>query len=618
MPKWFKGLVGIVLLCLVLGLFGIFFSENMLEVIDGQLTKLRENRVTQAYYDYTSKEFQKITSMEAFRKFITLYPVLSDNKSFIFEGRGFDNDIGRVQGTLISNDLQEMQVEYHLIKEDYNWKILSIRLKELLQDEEGSVTSQLINIVDGQLKAFRKKDIVDAYYAFISKDFQKETPFSAFEEYVKTHPILMNYKGVNFKDRRIKNDKGYVNLVLSSDNGDYILEYALTKEAGDWKIWSLKIVLPPEEAAKKVATNPEALVPPVRKLLDTLLLDNAQDAYNTTAKEFQEATSYEAFEVFISNYPVLIQRNLADIRSGSIENGVGKLRVNLHDAEGMTVIEFKLGFEDGQWTIWGMRVIEHPEASQNDSIAPLQEETPSLFEIITEIIQNQLLELRHQDFHNVYSQYTSSFYRNKNSFSDFEKYILDHPEFTLSRSTEFNRLLSNENHATVLGTLTSFDYQNSPMRYELVRENGSWKIDQFVSLSDEEALAESEALLNKQKDDFPQKPLEFSKIVIGTDTNDKGLIESSQTTIDPSFNLIHVNVYINNGTADTLIKLLLEHAGSASTTPLLSTTLEKDGNTVVAFCYAAPAHGWPEGDYLVKVTSSSGQETIQREFWIKK
>lgn len=613
MPKWFKYLVGFASLALFFFFLTTFLKENMDDVVEEHLKKIREHRITQAYFDYTSKNFQDTTSLEAFRDFVISYPELSENKMFRVEEKTAENEIGAIKGVLISNDLQEMKTEYQLIREGDKWKILSIRLQEMPQNKENaSMAYDLIESVDGQLKALRYHDVMDAYYSYVSKSFQKETPFQTFQDYVKSHPILFNYEGINFKDRKIQGNRGYVDVVLNSPTGHHLLKYQLVQEGNKWKVWSLHIILPPEEAAKKTATNPQALVAPVRAILDALLLGNTHGAYNSTAKEFQEDTSFDTFQHFANNYPVFAKRDLADIKSGVIENGMGKLRVNLHDNAGMTVVEFRLGFEEGQWKIWGMEMIEHPkEEHSNNSVIPQEKKSEEpLVEKLLYVIERQLKALRHQDLFMTYYADASERYREKTSLQQFENYLEQHPEFGQNFSIYMNRLLHDKNRVTMRGAITAFDGRVYPVRYELINENGSWKIEDFFSLPEEEAIVESEIILDQPPP--VEKPLELVKVLIGTSTNDEGLINHPVSTIREDIETFFINVYVKNGVEKASTSVVLEHIDSASTAPPLSAQLEKDGDSIISFSYKAPDAGWPEGEYVIKVTSSTGRELIHR------
>ena len=609
-PGWFKLLVAITCAGIVFGFIGLLFNENIARVVEEQLEKIKENRVTQAYYDYTSKEFQATTSLEAFREFINLYPVLAKHKKFILENRSIHDKEGTVKGILVSENLHEMDVEYRLIKEGSAWKIQSLRLKESLRNDPVDAASiALVNKVEAQLKALRENDITEAYYGSVSKDFQNETPLEIFRQFVQSHPVLSRYTGVEYKGRKIINDQGFVDLVLNSDQGDFFLEYKLILESGDWRIWSLKLTLSPEVAEKEAATNPKTMESPIRSFLDNLHLGQIQAAYETTAKEFQETTSIEAFSDFISHYPAFTKRDLVDIKNGQIEDGVGRMHVNLHDERGMTVVQFRLGFENGEWKIWGVQVLEQPNHESTVEEKSKSEEG-AFARKLQSIVQRHLDDLRYQNITAAYAA-MSERYRIKNSLDDFDDYILRHPEFAFNRTSQFHRIALDKRKVSLRGHITSFDYENYLVKYDLVKENGDWKIDHFAILNEEEPVAVNEFDLNTPVKSSLHNPFQFANVEV-TSSNREGKILLPSNTIDKEAPFIYINVSVKNGKQGTVIKAVLEHVDSGSSAPFISTSLEGNGDVIVAFSYAAPKRGWPTGQYIVKVTASNGIEAIQK------
>lgn len=620
---WFWLLFSVVIAGIVLGVYGTFFSPDMLRVVDSQLATLRENRVTQAYYDYTSKAFQENTSLDAFRNFLTLYNVLSNNKSFRFDNQTRDTDIGKINGVLISNDLAEMKAEYLLVKEDNEWKIQSILLKELPKRDSDSGTQLVVNLVHEQLQALQKDDAMDAYYSFFSKEFQNETSFKAFQDYVRSYPILTSYKNMVFKTRKIEDSVGYVDVELGSDSGQYLLEYMLKFRNGEWKIWNLRLVLPPEEASELVSTDPNSLSYPVREWLDALLVNKVKKAYANTSKDFQDTTSFSDFEKFVSSNPIFAKRDLTDIRSGTIDNGVGKLEVNLHDDEGLTVIEFKLGFDEGVWKIWGMRVVESPELEETETITqePESENLQELEKQLIDVVTGQLKALKYQDFKQAYEQYASNEYRRQHTFADFERFIESTSPFTERVKSSFESMGQRGGTMILRGELTGLDNKKYLVEYELVREGKEWKINRFEKVSNFAPIAEAEIPLKNpelaESVDRIVSTTDVKKIKIGDEVDQNGMIKTPRIVLDSDINLLFFNVDVEKGEQGALVMLFLTHVDSGTAAPPLSTKLKKSGLTTISFSYAAPADGWPEGNYVVKVTTSSGDEHFQR-FQVRK
>lgn len=105
----------------------MYLTSGLVDAIDNQLTALRSGDIEKAY-SYTSKDFQKSTSINDFKQFLKQYPSLKENQSAFFNMREVKNNTGYVQGTLTAKDGAKTPIEYRLIKEDGSWKILNIRV----------------------------------------------------------------------------------------------------------------------------------------------------------------------------------------------------------------------------------------------------------------------------------------------------------------------------------------------------------------------------------------------------------------------------------------------------------------------------------------------------------
>ncbi|KTC81154.1 TM2 domain protein [Legionella cherrii] len=104
-----------------------FLISGLTYPINQQLSALKSGDLEKAY-SYTSKDFQKATSLADFKKFINQYPSLKNNASAFFNERIIKNNIGIVKGTLTAKDGAKTPIEYCLIWEDGTWKILNIKL----------------------------------------------------------------------------------------------------------------------------------------------------------------------------------------------------------------------------------------------------------------------------------------------------------------------------------------------------------------------------------------------------------------------------------------------------------------------------------------------------------
>jgi hypothetical protein len=304
---------------------------------------------------------------------------------------------------------------------------------------------------------------------------------------------------------------------------------------------------------------------------------------------------------------------LTDIRSGKIENGVGKLRVNLHDDEGLTVIEFKLGYDEGAWKIWGVQVLENPERKDSESYSQEGDKLnqQSLAELLIEVIKDQLRTLKHQDFVTAYYHLHSEEFQEGQTLPDFENFLEENPLFTQGRVVQFDRMMQNGKKITLKGILGTFDYKNHPVSYELIKEDDEWKINKFEAFDELEPIAENEDIKIFESEDKDVEFTDIKKITIGDEVDLNGMIKIPRVVLDQGVNLLFFNIEIEDGKEDSLVTLFLNHVDSSTTAPPLSTKLKKDGSTIISFSYAAPSGGWPEGNYLVKVTTNTGDEHIQ-------
>lgn len=597
----------------LVAMLSMLVPNSAVEVVEDQLKDLNANRISQAYYEYTSKEFQKTTSIQQFKEFLTIYPVLYDTRSYELKLGAADDKRAQVNGVLVSQGLEEMKGEWGLVKENDEWKVVSLRLTELINEDQGSrITSQMIDLVKKQLQALREQDVVEAYYGFVSKDFQQQTSREEFEAFIKENPIMVNYREISSEEGRVENDRGFVTLGLVNEKGNYLLEYTLSRELGEWKVYSLRVVLPPEEAVQKAATNPEALVPPVKDLLDALASDQVYRAYKQTSKDFQEETPFESFQKFIHSYPAFSERELADIKRGAIQNGTGTVRVNLHDGEGITAVEFRMGFSEGEWFVWGMEVVDAPKRKIEmiDEVVGV-EETPLVDQLMA-VMRQQMTYLYHQDIYEAYALMMSKEYQSEYSLAEFEEFFRTHPMFLDHRTSYFNRILDQGDQVTLRGFLTTFEEETFPVRFDFTKEGGDWKLAGMQLLEKHEPIAEAEEVLDKEAEDMPPKPIEFTSVLVGTEVDGQGVVTTPLETVSGDTDLLFFNVNLANGQPKVLVTLYLEHVDSGSTAPPLSTMLDKKGDTMISFSYAAPKMGWPPGEYIVKVKSTTGQEHLSK------
>lgn len=127
-PRWLKWTAALTVCALIVVIGGILFAERLVKPVDYQLEALRARDIEKAYTAYTSREFRTKISPPQFHAFIERHPVFLDNHSACFTQRTFGREKGTIRGHLLSADYPRTPVEYEVIKEEGQWKILSLHL----------------------------------------------------------------------------------------------------------------------------------------------------------------------------------------------------------------------------------------------------------------------------------------------------------------------------------------------------------------------------------------------------------------------------------------------------------------------------------------------------------
>jgi len=126
--KWPKILGGVVAFIILAVGLAFYFTAGIVGVVAKQLEFLRQGDIKGAYI-LTSKDFQQATSLEQFTVFVKQYPSLSQNQGHTFTTRSIENNIGMVKGTLAAKGGAVTPVEFQLVKEQGEWRILLIEVR---------------------------------------------------------------------------------------------------------------------------------------------------------------------------------------------------------------------------------------------------------------------------------------------------------------------------------------------------------------------------------------------------------------------------------------------------------------------------------------------------------
>lgn len=102
-------------------------AEDLIEIAKMQLKDIQDQKISEAYQNYSSKEFKDATSEEAFKEFLNRYPILKYHHVVSFHNPVIRSGIGTLS-VILQSDQIAAYVKYYFIYEDQNWKIWTMRI----------------------------------------------------------------------------------------------------------------------------------------------------------------------------------------------------------------------------------------------------------------------------------------------------------------------------------------------------------------------------------------------------------------------------------------------------------------------------------------------------------
>lgn len=95
---------------------------------------------------------------------------------------------------------------------------------------------------------------------------------------------------------------------------------------------------------------------------------------------------------------------------------------------------------------------------------------------LIQVIEDQLALLRQGSIERAYQEYTSSEFRKATLFDQFKKFVTNYPVFSKNQSFQFHAMNFQAHVATVQGALISKSGDILQAEYDLIKEDGKWKI----------------------------------------------------------------------------------------------------------------------------------------------
>ncbi|MEI8124273.1 MAG: hypothetical protein WCG42_00780 [Parachlamydiaceae bacterium] len=106
-------------------------KKELLKIINDFLIAIRADKLEDAYNLYTSTQFRQGTSLADLKSLAAAIMPLSSNKLFQYHSFYVDGNIAIFQGDLIATNESVIPVEYDLVQENGQWKIMGLQLYQI-------------------------------------------------------------------------------------------------------------------------------------------------------------------------------------------------------------------------------------------------------------------------------------------------------------------------------------------------------------------------------------------------------------------------------------------------------------------------------------------------------
>ena len=563
---------------------------QMVETLEKNLKDLRENKIEEAYQKYTSEAFKEATSYAAYLDFLKQFPEFEKHTAVSFFEKGFVDGRGLIRATLIYQE-GVYPVDFVMIKEGEKWKIWSLKARptDVSSQVDESGKKKMISLVDQHLNLLKNGKIEDAYNNNHS-DFKEETSFQDYREFVDNFPEVVDHEEVSYGEAKEQGPLATMPIVFKTQQGDSTFNFWFRHDHDDWKILGMQV--------KKSVSYPAAADHEKEKIniiikdqLEALKEgDYSQAYYAFVAADFQKSTSLQSFKDFVGSYPILREFQKMEIHDVVKEGDLRLVKVTLISPKEHAEVDFRFAPEGKQWKVWGMQIMSAPVAAP-----PFHDDAA-----LIKIVNDQISSIHQGDISKAYYAFTSPDFQENSSRDVFTSFVLGQSIYKDNTQVGAPKVEYKDNTAILLTELQSQQGEKKRVEYKFSYLSGRWKIDSIRIVED---LTPKEVV-----DKLKEKLMNFSKVLIGTETDSQGIVTKNNTIFQPTDKAITVNLAISQGLPGATIEMVLEHLDSGSKISPVKATLKKDGDSMVTFVFAPPQGGWPVGTYKLHTTSSTGLE----------
>jgi hypothetical protein len=352
-------------------LFGLYWIYEVVSIpsdtIIGQLYAIRDGKLTEAYYDYTSKDFQSKTSLEQFKTFIKHNDVFEGVKTFLIEDESGNASLEVVKGYIISETGASLEVEYRFVLEEGDWKIFSLSPIERGVEEnipQSSLTKQMLEPIQIFLENVKSPNFATIYPTLVSRDFETKLPYSEFQKLLEKNPLLAHFTDFDLVDHTMEQGIGYVMITLNPQKEAVPINITMVKENGQWKIFRFSMgEFDKEELLKTKELFEVQIAPVIKNSLEVLKGKGFEKFYREkTTEDFRKTVDITALQELYNAFPLFSQFSRIDVSNYSHSGDLYFLDMKLVKGSESMVVEFVVEKEANLWKISGIKVFEQDSA----------------------------------------------------------------------------------------------------------------------------------------------------------------------------------------------------------------------------------------------------------------
>ena len=270
--------------------------------------------------------------------------------------------------------------------------------------------------------------------------------------------------------------------------------------------------------------------------------------------------------------------------------------LDITNEEGVTEVEISLRIENKAWKVTGIHIDKATERAPSKVDSHMQGfKTRDLMTVIHAFLNS----LHNGNMAVAYQKFTSEFFQEANTLEQFKEFIAKHSELTQDLPSSFEKIMFNNNIATLAGKLYLSNAMYLPVEFDLVQDNDKWKILHIYTYPVVQEKTSSE---EKEQIIEPSRSLLIDKIVVGTEVNNEGSILNPSNKLTLKNEDIYINLFIQNGTLGTPVTVVLRYVPGGSEIAPVTAALTENGNNRLSFIFSPPPKGWPKGLYQVRVS----------------